>query len=152
MFKSFMQIAIQEAKIAGGRGEVPIGAVVVSPTQEVIARSGNRTRELKDPSGHAEILVIRKACSLLGQERLANYDLFVTLEPCVMCAGLISLARIRRLFYGASDPKSGAIEQGARVFSRGQTHHCPEIYSGIAEHEASQILHRFFIRIRKKNA
>ena len=107
-----MDIALAEARSAGERGEVPVGAVVVAPNGEIISRASNRTRERKDPSAHAEMLAIRAACELVGQERLVNHDLFVTLEPCAMCASLISAARIRRLYYGASDQKSGGVEQG----------------------------------------
>tara|TARA_B100000886_G_C20404266_1_gene483973 strand:- start:542 stop:976 length:435 start_codon:yes stop_codon:yes gene_type:complete len=143
-----MDIALAEARSAGERGEVPVGAVVVAPNGEIISRASNRTRERKDPSAHAEMLAIRAACELVGQERLVNHDLFVTLEPCAMCASLISAARIRRLYYGASDQKSGGVEQGARVFIHPQSHHRPEIYSGIGEDKAVQLLKAFFATLR----
>ena len=143
-----MDIALAEARSAGERGEVPVGAVVVAPNGEIISRASNRTRERKDPSAHAEMLAIRAACELVGQERLVNHDLFVTLEPCAMCASLISAARIRRLYYGASDQKSGGVEQGARVFIHPQSHHRPEIYSGIGEDKAVELLKAFFATLR----
>ena len=143
-----MDIALEEARSAGKRGEVPVGAVVVAPNGEIISRASNRTREKKDPSAHAEMLAIRAACDFLGQERLVNHDLFVTLEPCAMCASLISTARIRRLYYGASDQKSGGVEQGARIFVHPQSHHRPEIYSGIGEDRAVELLKAFFATLR----
>jgi len=143
-----MDIALAEARSAGERGEVPVGAVVVAPNGEIISRASNRTRERKDPSAHAEMLAIRAACELVGQERLVNHDLFVTLEPCAMCASLISAARIRRLYYGASDQKSGGVEQGARIFIHPQSHHRPEIYSGIGEDKAVELLKAFFATLR----
>ena len=143
-----MDIALEEARSASERGEVPVGAVVVAPNGEIISRASNRTREKKDPSAHAEMLAIRAACKLLGQERLVNHDLFVTLEPCAMCASLISAARIRRLYYGASDRKSGGVEQGARIFLHPQSHHRPEIYSGIGEDKAVELLKAFFASLR----
>ena len=143
-----MDIALAEARSAGERGEVPVGAVVVAPNGEIISRASNRTRERKDPSAHAEMLAIRAACVLVGQERLVNHDLFVTLEPCAMCASLISAARIRRLYYGASDQKSGGVEQGARIFIHPQSHHRPEIYSGIGEDKAVELLKAFFATLR----
>lgn len=143
-FRSYMDVALDEARAAAARGEVPVGAVVVSPEGEVVARAGNRTRELSDPSAHAEMLAIRAACKGLGQERLAGYDLYVTLEPCPMCAGVISAARIARLYYGAADPKSGGTAHGARVFAHPQCHHVPEVYDGIAAREAEAMLKDFF--------
>lgn len=143
-FKTHMDRALSEARAAATQGEVPVGAVVVSPQGEVIAAAGNRTRELNDPTAHAEVLAIRAACASLGQERLTGHDLYVTLEPCPMCAAAISNARIGRLYYGASDPKSGGVEQGARVFSHPQCHHKPEIFEGLAEGEARDLLIRFF--------
>lgn len=140
---SFMSIALEEAKAAAGRGEVPVGAVLVKD-DEVLARDGNRTLELSDPTAHAEILVIRKACALLGSQRLTGCDLYVTLEPCSMCAGAISFARIRRLYYGAGDAKGGAVEHGARFFSQPTCHHQPEIYTGISETASAEILKTFF--------
>ena len=113
-----MHIALDEARAAAARGEIPVGAVVIDANGQVVAQAGNRTRELSDPSAHAEILVIREACLRLGQERLADHDLYVTLEPCSMCAGLIAAARLRRLYYGATDEKSGGVGQGPHAFSR----------------------------------
>ena len=139
-----MDIALAEATAAAERGEVPVGAVVLDPQGQVIARAGNRTRELNDPTAHAEVLAIRAACDALGQERLTGCDLYVTLEPCPMCAGAIANARIARLYYGASDPKSGGVEQGARVFAHPQCHHVPEIYDGISEVAAETLLRDFF--------
>ncbi|MEH6646040.1 nucleoside deaminase [Sulfitobacter sp.] len=143
-FTSFMQIALEEARAAAARGEVPVGAVVISPQGEVIARAGNRTRENHDPTAHAEMLAIRAACTHLGAERLGGCALYVTLEPCPMCAGAISAARIARLYYGAGDPKSGGVAQGARVFYHPQCHHAPEIFEGIAETESAALLRDFF--------
>ena len=147
-FTSHMDIALQEARAAGRRGEVPVGAVVVAPNGDIVSRASNRNREINDPSAHAEMLAIRAACEHLGQERLVNYDLYVTLEPCAMCASLISAARIRRLYYGASDHKSGGVEQGARIFSHPQSHHSPEIYPGIGEDKAAELLKSFFSSLR----
>jgi tRNA(Arg) A34 adenosine deaminase TadA len=143
-----MRVALHEAEAAGSRGEVPVGAVVVAPDGTLIARAGNRTRELADPSAHAEMLAIREACQKVGSERLTGHDLYVTLEPCPMCAGLISFARIRRLYYGASDPKGGGVEHGPRVFSHPTCHHAPEIYPGIGDDEASALLKAFFAERR----
>ncbi len=143
-FTSFMAMALDEARAAGARGEVPVGAVVVSPAGAVVARAGNRTRELSDPTAHAEMLVIRTACAALGSERLGGHDLYVTLEPCAMCAGAISAARIGRLYYGAADPRSGGVAAGARVFSHAQCHHVPEVYDGIGGDEAGGLLRAFF--------
>jgi tRNA(adenine34) deaminase len=142
-FTSYMEIALEEARAAGLRGEVPVGAVLVGQ-QGVVARAGNRVRELCDPTAHAEVLVIREACRFLGAERLGGHDLYVTLEPCPMCAAAISGARIRRLYYGASDPKSGGVEVGARVFSHPQCHHVPEVYEGISAEESGAMLRAFF--------
>ncbi len=139
-----MDLALTEARAAAERGEVPVGAVVVAPTGEVIAQAGNRTRALNDPTAHAEMLAIRAACAALGAERLPGHDLYVTLEPCPMCAAAISFARIARLYYGAADPKSGGVAQGARVFSHPQCHHAPEVYDGLSEPEAAQLLKSFF--------
>ncbi len=138
-----MNIALEEAKMAADRGEVPVGAVVVGPNG-IVAQAGNRTRELNDPTAHAEILAVRAACSKLGQERLPGHDLYVTLEPCPMCAAAISNARIARLYYGASDPKSGGVAQGPRVFSHSQCHHAPEVYDGIGADDAETLLKSFF--------
>ncbi len=143
-FTSHMQAALDEALAAAARGEVPVGAVVVDAQGRIVARAGNRTRELNDPSAHAEMLAIRQACAAAGSERLPGHDLYVTLEPCPMCAAVISAARIARLYYGASDPKSGGVAVGARVFSHPQCHHVPEIYDGIAAAEAERLLRVFF--------
>lgn len=143
-FVSHMQAALDEARAAGERGEVPVGAVVVAPGGRVVAQAGNRTRELNDPTAHAEVLAIRAACAMLGQDRLPGHDLYVTLEPCPMCAAAISFARIGRLYFGAGDPKSGGVAHGARVFSHPQCHHAPEVYDGIAGAEAEALLKAFF--------
>ena len=143
-FRTYMNLALEQARAAGARGEVPVGAVVVSADGEVLSRAGNRTRELNDPTAHAEILAIREACQSLGVERLTTAQLFVTLEPCPMCAAAISNARIARLYYGASDPKSGGVAHGARVFSHSQCHHVPEIYDEIAASESEDMLKAFF--------
>ena len=141
---SFMETALSEARAAATRGEVPVGAVVVSPQGEVIGQAGNRTRSDNDPTAHAEVLAIRAACAHLGAERLIGCALYVTLEPCPMCAGAIAAARIARLYYGASDPKSGGVAQGARVFAHPQCHHAPEVFDGIAEVESAALLRDFF--------
>ena len=143
-----MELALDEARRAKARGEVPVGAVVIGSEGEVLAANGNRTRELSDPTAHAEILVIREAAKVLGTERLAGCDLYVTLEPCPMCAAAISAARIRRLYYGAADPKSGGVAQGPRVFSHSQSHHVPEVYDGIAAVESAALLKDFFAERR----
>lgn len=135
--------AFAAARAAGERGEVPIGAAILRDGT-LIAAAGNRTRELLDPTAHAEMLAIRIACEKLGSERIGDCDLYVTLEPCPMCAGAISFARLRRLYYAASDPKGGGVEHGPRVFSHPTCHHAPEIYSGIRESEAADLLKRFF--------
>ena len=142
-------LALAEARAAAGRGEVPVGAVVVAADGRVLAASGNRTRADHDPTAHAEILAIRAAARSLGTERLIDCDLYVTLEPCAMCAAAISFARIRRLYYGASDPKGGGVEHGARVFSHTTCHHRPEVYSGLAETEAAALLRDFFTARRQ---
>jgi tRNA(adenine34) deaminase len=142
--QSHMLRALSEAEAAAARGEVPIGAVIVGPDGQLLAAAGNRTRELNDPTAHAEVLVIRAACGRLGDERLTGCDLYVTLEPCPMCAAAISFARIRRLYYGAADPKGGGVEHGARVFNHPTCHHAPEIYSGIEEERAAAVLRTFF--------
>ena len=139
----FMAIALEEAKAAAARGEVPVGAVIVVDG-EVVAREGNRTRELADVTAHAEVLAIRAASAALGQERLNGADLYVTLEPCAMCAAAISFARIRRLYYGAEDPKGGGVDHGGRFYAQPTCHHAPEVYSGIAETAAADILTTFF--------
>jgi tRNA(adenine34) deaminase len=142
-FRSHMQAAIDEARAAAARGEVPVGAVVVR-SGEIVTRAGNRTRELNDPTAHAEVLAIREACRLAGSERLGGHDIYVTLEPCPMCAAAISAARIDRLYYGASDHKSGGVAVGARVFSHPQCHHVPEVYDGIGGIEAEALMKAFF--------
>ena len=139
-----MDVALLEARAAGLRGEVPVGAVVVGPSGVVVARAGNRTREMCDPTAHAEVLAIRAACLIVGSERLLGHDLYVTLEPCVICAGAISAARIARIYYGAADPKSGGVAKGARVFAHPQCHHVPEVYDGIGAAEAEAVLKDFF--------
>lgn len=138
-----MDIALEEARAAGQRGEVPIGCVVVH-AGAVVARAGNRTLADRDPTAHAEILAIRAAAAALGSERLADCDAYVTLEPCVMCAGAISLARLRRLYYAAPDPKGGAVDNGPRFFRLGACHHAPEVYGGLRESEAAAMLRSFF--------
>jgi len=140
---SFMEMALAEARAAGERGEVPVGCVLVHDS-EVIARAGNRTIADRDPTAHAEIIAIRQAARALGSERLDDCDLYVTLEPCVMCAGALSFARIRRLYYGAGDPKGGAVENGVKFFASPSCHHRPEIYGGMAEAAAGDLLKEFF--------
>ena len=147
-FPDHMSIALAEARAAGERGEVPVGAVIVDPGGQVVARAGNRTRELNDPTAHAEILAIREACAQAGSERLVGHALYVTLEPCPMCAAAIAAARIARLYYGADDPKSGGVGQGPRIFTHAQCHHRPEVYDGIAGAEAAALLRRFFAERR----
>ncbi|THK36926.1 nucleoside deaminase [Ensifer sp. MPMI2T] len=139
----FMDAALEEARKAAARGEVPIGAVVVLDGK-IVAAAGNRTRELNDVTAHAEIEVIRKAAASVGGERLTGADLYVTLEPCTMCAAAISFARIRRLYYGAEDPKGGAVDSGVRFYASPTCHHVPDVYSGLAEREAADILREFF--------
>ena len=150
MFKTYMDDALEEAAKALERGEVPVGAVIVEASGNIIARAGNETRARLDPSAHAEVLVIRKACNSLKTDKLVNCDMYVTLEPCAMCAALVANARIRRIYFAASDPKSGGIQQGARVFDHKQTHHVPEIYSGIGEEKAAKLLRNFFAKKRLK--
>lgn len=139
----YMDAALDEARKAAARGEVPIGAVVVLDG-EVVAAAGNRTRELRDITAHAEIEAIRQAAAAVGDERLSGADLYVTLEPCTMCAAAISFARIRRLYYGAEDPKGGAVENGVRFYGSPTCHHVPDVYSGLAEREAADLLREFF--------
>lgn len=143
-FNSHMEAALAEARAAAGRGEVPVGAAVVAPDGKLVARAGNRCREMSDPSAHAEMLAIRAACAAIGSERLPGHDLYVTLEPCAMCAGVIAAARLRRVYFAAPDPKSGGVEHGARVFDHAQAHHAPEVYGGINEAEAARLLRDFF--------
>ena len=140
---SLMDLALKSAENAGKAGEVPIGCVIVRAGQ-VIATAGNRTVTDRDPTAHAEILAIRQATAAIGSERLTDCDLYVTLEPCTMCAGAISLARIRRLYYGASDAKGGAVESGVRFFAQPTCHHRPEVYSAVGETEAARLLREFF--------
>jgi tRNA(Arg) A34 adenosine deaminase TadA len=144
-----MERALEAARAAGEASEVPVGAVIVGPDGRVLAVAGNRTRELCDPTAHAEMLSIRQACAALGRERLTGCDLYVTLEPCPMCASAISFARIRRLYFGASDPKSGGVEHGPRVFSHAAAHHVPEVYGGICGIEAGELLSAFFSSLRE---
>jgi tRNA(adenine34) deaminase len=143
-----MALAIEEAELAARRGEVPVGAVIVAPDGRLLARAGNRTRELADPTAHAEMLAIREACRAVRSERLTDCDIYVTLEPCPMCATAISLARLRRLYYGASDPKGGGVEFGPRIYTQPTCHHVPEVYGGLGETEASMLLKRFFAERR----
>ncbi|MFD1476152.1 nucleoside deaminase [Ancylobacter polymorphus] len=138
-----MQLALIEAARAAARGEVPVGAVLVR-AGEVLAADGNRTRELADPTAHAEILVLRAGAARLGNDRLGDCDLYVTLEPCTMCAAAISFARLRRVYYGAADPKGGAVESGVRFFAQPTCHHRPEVYGGFRERESAQLLRDFF--------
>jgi tRNA(Arg) A34 adenosine deaminase TadA len=138
-----MEIALQEAREAASRGEVPVGAVIVK-SGRVVAQAGNRTREKNDPTAHAEIEAIRMACAEIGDERLIDADLYVTLEPCTLCAAAISFARIRRLYYGAADPKGGAVDSGVRFFSQPTCHHAPDVYAGFSETEAASLLKSFF--------
>ena len=145
---SHMQRALSAGRAAAARGEVPVGAVIVGPDGAVLTVAGNRTREQSDPTAHAEILAIRAACATLGAERLTGCDLYVTLEPCPMCAAAVSFARIRRLYYGASDPKGGGVEHGARVFNQPTCHHAPVVYGGIGETDSAELLRRFFAERR----
>jgi tRNA(adenine34) deaminase len=140
---NFMAIAMDEARAAGTRGEVPVGAAIVRDG-EVLAQAGNRTLADKDPTAHAELLAVREAAKKLGSERLTDCDLYVTLEPCAMCAAALSFARIRRLYYGAADPKGGAVDNGVRFFAAPTCHHRPEVYGGIGESEAGALLKDFF--------
>ncbi|MBF0391871.1 MAG: nucleoside deaminase [Alphaproteobacteria bacterium] len=143
-----MSLAFDEARAAARRGEVPVGCVVVGPDGRVLAGAGNRTEADSDPTAHAEMLALRAACAALGQPRLEGCDLWVTLEPCPMCAAAISLARIRRLYFGAYDPKGGGVEHGARVYDHATCHHRPEIYGGLRESDAAALLQAFFKALR----
>lgn len=143
----YMDLALDEARLAAARGEVPVGAVVVRDG-EILGRGGNRTLEWNDPTAHAEVVAIRMACQTVGSERLIGADLYVTLEPCPMCAGAISFARIRRLYFGAYDVKGGAVEHGVRLYANPTCHHAPDVYSGMAEREAADLLTEFF-RVRR---
>ena len=143
-----MARALDLAREAAERGEVPIGCVIVSPDGTVLAEAANRTETDKDPTAHAELLAVRAAAAKLGSPRLVEFDLYVTLEPCAMCAAAISFARIRRVYYGAADPKGGGVDNGPRFFGQPTCHHRPEVYSGIAEREAAELLQAFF-RVRR---
>jgi cytidine deaminase len=145
-----MARALAEARAAAARGEVPIGAAISAPDGTLLAAAGNRTLELRDPTAHAELLAIRAACAALGSERLPGCTLHVTLEPCPMCASAISQARIATLVYGASDPKSGGVEQGPRVFTHPQSHHVPEVVAGISASESAELLKDFFRSLRRE--
>lgn len=144
----FMRQALQEARNAAARGEVPIGAVIVGPKGRIISAAGNDVIGPKDPTGHAEMIAIRKAADIMQSERLEGCDMYVTLEPCAMCAQAIAFARIRRLYFGAEDPKGGGVTVGARIFDQPTTHHRPEVYGGILEKEAAQLLRDFFAERR----
>jgi len=146
---AYMDLALAEAEAAAGRGEVPVGAVVVSGVAgRVLGAAGNRIVETADPTAHAEMIALREACRVLETPRLVGCDLYVTLEPCPMCAQALSFARIRRLYYGAPDPKGGGVDHGARVFAAASCHHRPEVYGGIAETEAARLLKAFFANRR----
>lgn len=143
MTPTFMELALREARAAAAAGEVPVGCVIVR-SGSVVARAGNRTLALRDPTAHAEMLAIRDAAAATGSERLADCDLYVTLEPCTMCAAAISFARLRRVYYGARDPKGGAVDSGVRFFDAPTCHWRPDTYPGIGEEEAAQLLTEFF--------
>ncbi|MBT3915561.1 MAG: nucleoside deaminase [Rhodospirillaceae bacterium] len=143
-----MELALSEAEQAAARGEVPVGAVLVNQAGEVLAKAGNQTEKLSDPTAHAEMLVIQAATKASGSPRLENCDLYVTLEPCSMCATAISFARVRRLYFGAFDSKGGGVEHGPKIYSQPTCHHAPEIYSGIAESRCSDLLKDFFANRR----
>lgn len=145
-----MQLALAQARLAAVQQEVPIGAVVVSPSGEVLAVAHNKTEQNNDPSAHAELLAIREACARLNSPRLTGCDLYVTLEPCAMCAASISFARIRRLYFGALDAKGGAVESGGRFFTQATCHHAPEVYGGMVEAECGAILKDFFAKRRQE--
>ncbi len=145
LFTSYMQEALHEARAAADRDETPVGAVIVDPERgEIIAAAGNRTRELRDPTAHAEVLAIRQACAKRGAERLPGLDLYVTLEPCPMCATAISFARIRRLYFGAYDPKGGGVDHAPTIFNQLTCHHAPETIGGVREADAAALLQDFF--------
>jgi cytosine deaminase len=141
--QSFMDIALAQARAAAEAGEVPIGCVIVCDG-DLVAEAGNRTLADRDPTAHAEMVAIRRAAEAMGTERLVDCDLYVTLEPCTMCAAAISFARIRRLYYGAEDPKGGGVDNGVRFYAQPTCHHAPEVYSGMSEVEAAEILRGFF--------
>lgn len=144
-FTTYMQEALDQAHAAAARDETPVGAVIVDPAKgEIIAADGNRTRELNDPTAHAEILAIRAACAKLGSERLPGLDLYVTLEPCPMCATAISFARIRRLYFGAYDTKGGGVDHGPAIYAQPTCHHAPEVFGGVGEADAAHLLKAFF--------
>jgi tRNA(adenine34) deaminase len=145
---SQMRLALEEARKALDRGEVPIGAVLTDSRGTILAQAGNRTLECRDPTAHAELLAIRAAAAISASERLIDCDLYVTLEPCAMCAAAISFARLRRLYFGASDLKMGAVENGPRFFQQPTCHHRPEVYGGIGEQEAAALLTSFFVQRR----
>lgn len=140
--------AFAEAEAAAERGEVPVGAAIVCPERGIISSAGNRTLEWHDPTAHAEMIAIREACRVLGSERLPGCDIYVTLEPCTMCAAAISFARLRRLYFAADDPKAGAVERGVRFFAQPTCHHAPDVYGGIAESRARALMQDFFRRLR----
>lgn len=146
-----MDQALAEAKAAADRGEVPVGAVILDPHGKLLAAAGNRTLEDRDPTAHAEMLVIKAACAAIGSERLIDCDLYVTLEPCPMCAAAISFARIRRLYYGAPDEKSGGVDHGPRIFTQSSCHHSPDVYGGMSERPAADLLRSFFAARRDKS-
>ncbi len=143
-FTTWMPQALAEARAAQARGEVPVGAVIISPDGQIVARAGNETRAQHDPSTHAEILAIRRACQAVGSQRLEGHALWVTLEPCPMCAACIAMARIETLYYGASDPKSGGLESGPRLYTHPNLHHRPQVYNGIAADQCAELLRDFF--------
>ncbi len=141
---SFMDQALAQAEAAAARGEVPVGAVIVDDQGRVLAAAGNRTEELNDPTAHAEMLAIREAAAARGEPRLPDCDLYVTLEPCPMCAQAISFARLRRVYFGAYDPKGGGVDHGPRVFQSSSCHHTPEVVGGLEEEKAAKLLKSFF--------
>ena len=149
MFNSFMKLAIEQAKIARSLGEIPVGALILNQENEIIARGHNLNRSLCDPTAHAEIIALRKACVNLQTDRLIGCSIYVTLEPCPMCASAISFSRISNLYYGASDPKSGGVELGSRIFSQKQTHFKPNIFNGFCEKEINRLMTGFFQSIRQ---
>ena len=144
----FMSLALEQAEVAAGLGEVPVGAVIVSADGEILAQAGNSTEELNDPTAHAEILAIRKAAKKRGDPRLPDCDIYVTLEPCAMCAAAISFARLRRVYFGAYDPKGGAVDHGVRFFNQDTCHHKPEVIGGLEEEQAGELLRQFFAERR----
>ncbi|HJQ58862.1 MAG TPA: nucleoside deaminase [Vineibacter sp.] len=151
MKASPMDLALAQARLAASRDEVPVGCVIVGPDGAVLAAAGNQVEAMHDPTAHAELLAIRAAAARLGAPRLVDCDLYVTLEPCPMCAQAVSFARIRRVYYGAGDPKGGGVEHGPRIFAQPTCHHAPEVYSGIGESEAAELLRAFFQARRPSN-